>query len=624
MAQIFNGQRVRGVRVLDEGATLFNMMQVRGVRVADDGVAFDGGQQTIGVDVLDQDRAIWNEQLVMGVVVIADDRPLYNGMEILPASALTGSLGGDTSAQRVIVLTDYAGDCDDAAALAVACDAHRKGHINLLGVVVSSSIATSAPGVYGQLAAYGLQNAIPVYAYQGNVGSYNNLISAAVRDRFGVAGQMRTAYPDDLTGLRTLLANAPDGSVKIIDVGAPVSGARLMDSPADAISPLTGMQLIAAKVSALYQMAGRFDGTTTTEYNATRDIASTRRVYEDWPTTVYAHGWEVGNPVFCGPPVFNIAGADPVGVAYVAYNIRMQRSWDPLTVRHAVYGERDEFGFATANGRIAVDAAGLTTASTATPGNRFVMSKLVSDAELGTRLNDVLAEMDISPRQNVGLSRFTFPFTEETGTTFAGTGGAQARAMVAAIPRTTAPLALDFGGNVSGRREWGIIDKSAPQQPFPLLVGVVARAQATSAGIMLGRIGFSGKDNFFLFRGVGSGVLDFLVYRADGTNSRITGANNSVLIGEYALYVGFATPTSGLIRRNGVQLQSATLPSVNQRETPHVPYRFGSGMFNSVVTDYFTGQIAAAAIRENATVDDIAAFETDLRTIATAKGITLP
>lgn len=93
MAQIFNGQRVRGVRVLDEGATLFNMMRVRGVRAADEGVRVTGGQQTIGVDVLDQDRAIWNEQLVMGVVVITDDRALYNGMEVLPAWALTGSLG---------------------------------------------------------------------------------------------------------------------------------------------------------------------------------------------------------------------------------------------------------------------------------------------------------------------------------------------------------------------------------------------------------------------------------------------------------------------------------------------------------------------------------------------------
>ena len=107
MAQIFNGRRVRGVRVLNEGATLFNMMPVRGVRVAADGVLFDGGQQTIGVDVLDQDRAIWNEQLVMGVVVITDDRPLYNGMEILPASALTGSLGGNIPPSAPLASVDY-------------------------------------------------------------------------------------------------------------------------------------------------------------------------------------------------------------------------------------------------------------------------------------------------------------------------------------------------------------------------------------------------------------------------------------------------------------------------------------------------------------------------------------
>lgn len=102
MAQIFNGQRVRGVRVLDEGATLFNMMQVRGVRAADEGVMFAGGLQAMGVDVLDADRVIYNDQLVMGVVVIADDRALYNGLEILPAWALSGSLGGNIPAPDVL------------------------------------------------------------------------------------------------------------------------------------------------------------------------------------------------------------------------------------------------------------------------------------------------------------------------------------------------------------------------------------------------------------------------------------------------------------------------------------------------------------------------------------------
>lgn len=400
MAQIFNGQRVRGVRVLDEGATLFNMMRVRGVRAAADGVLFNGGHQTIGVDVLDQDRAIWNEQLVMGVVVITDDRALYNGLEILPALALTGSLVSVVAAQRVILVTDYAGDCDDAPAVLIACDAHEKGGINLLGIVASSTVATSAPGVYGQLAAYDMTD-IPVFAYQGSTGTYNNRISAPVRDRFGVAGQARTAFTDDVTGLRTMLAAAPDASVKIIDVGAPVSTSRLLDSPADAISPLTGRELVAAKVIGLWMMAGEFTSTRI-EYNADRDVASTQNVYQTWPTPIYAHGAEVGGTVLTAPMADANPLIDPVKVAFDAFDAasptslqvylgrRARWSWDPICVHHAIYGNQNLYNLAGANGTITVSSTGVTSWSATPAGNKSYVGKAATDAVIAAAIQTII------------------------------------------------------------------------------------------------------------------------------------------------------------------------------------------------------------------------------------------
>lgn len=94
MAQIFNGQRVRGVRVLDEGATLYNGQRVIGVRAADEGMLFGGGLRTMGVDVLDDvGPSISNDLQVQGVVLIEDDRLLYNGLQVMPAWAVTGVLG---------------------------------------------------------------------------------------------------------------------------------------------------------------------------------------------------------------------------------------------------------------------------------------------------------------------------------------------------------------------------------------------------------------------------------------------------------------------------------------------------------------------------------------------------
>lgn len=94
MAQIFNGQRVRGVRVLDEGATLYNGQRVIGVRAVDEGMLFGGGLRTMGVDVLDDvGPSISNDLQVQGVVLIEDDRLLYNGLQVMPAWAVTGALG---------------------------------------------------------------------------------------------------------------------------------------------------------------------------------------------------------------------------------------------------------------------------------------------------------------------------------------------------------------------------------------------------------------------------------------------------------------------------------------------------------------------------------------------------
>lgn len=308
-----------------------------------------------------------------------------------------------TAAQRVIVLTDYAGDCDDAMALGVACAAHKRGDVEILGVIATSTIETSAPGVYGQLAAYGMQ-AIPVYAYQGALGAYNNNISAPVRDAFGVPGQTRAAFQDDVTGLRTLLANVPDGSVKVIDIGAPVSGARLLDSPADAISPLTGMQLVAQKVSGLWLMAGRFQDTTT-EYNATRHIPSTQRVYHDWPTPVYAHGWEVGANVYTGPNPETDETFDPIHVAFdgsaaAGYinGAGKRNSWDPIAVHHAIYGNGTLYNLAGENGTITVDAAGVTGWTDSPAGNRNRVGKAATNAQIATAIETLVWNAGLETR----------------------------------------------------------------------------------------------------------------------------------------------------------------------------------------------------------------------------------
>lgn len=372
----------------------------------------DGGSPITAIEYTDDGGTTWTALSGVGTgarTLTMDESGTSYSMSLRAVNAVENGTPSDTktatsgatdaSAQRVIVLTDYAGDCDDAAAMAIAARAHEQGEINLLGVVVTSTVATSAPGVRGQLDAYGLQS-VPVYAYQGAVGTYNDRFSIQVRDEFGVPGQTRTAYQDDVTGLRTLLAAAPNGSVKLIDIGAPVSTARLLASPADGISPMTGTELIAAKVVGLWAMAGNFP-TGVSEYNMNRDVASSQAVYSNWPTPIYAHGGEVGGTIFTGPAPGTFYGADPVKTAFDAFaniyggslqNGRRQ-SWDPATVHHAIYGNQALYSLSEA-GTIAIDGAGVST-WTAGGGNRQYVIKAATDAEIAASMQALIDDYAI-------------------------------------------------------------------------------------------------------------------------------------------------------------------------------------------------------------------------------------
>lgn len=89
MAQIFNEQRVLGVRVVPDGTTMYLGEPTIGVR--DTAVSlFTQNLRTLGVAVLAADQQLYNDQQVVGAVVISDGRTLYNNQLVLPASTLTG------------------------------------------------------------------------------------------------------------------------------------------------------------------------------------------------------------------------------------------------------------------------------------------------------------------------------------------------------------------------------------------------------------------------------------------------------------------------------------------------------------------------------------------------------
>ena len=543
-----------------------------------------------------------------------------------PGGTATDSFGVlveavDTSAQRVIVLTDYAGDCDDAAAMAIAARAHDQGDINLLGVVATSTVATSAPGVRGQLDAYGMQD-IPVYAYQGSVGTYNDRYSIQMRDEFGVPGQTRTAYQDDVTGLRTLLAAAPNGSVKLIDVGAPVSTARLLASPADAISPLTGAELVAVKVIGLWAMAGNFP-TGVSEYNMNRDVASSQAVYNSWPTPIYAHGGEVGGTIFTGPAPGTVYGDDPVKTAFDAFrNVYggslqsgKRQSWDPATVHHAIYGNQTLYSLSAA-GTIAIDGTGVST-WTAGGGNRQYVTKVASDAAIAASMQALIDDYAViaPPGPSNAVNRF-FDLNEGTGSP-TQRGGTLAMTRASGATWRTDPVGIAHSGTTSH-----MILPGDGLNADDLLIGAVIRLDKITGTQAIATLRV-GTINQYQFR-VNAATLECVVFTGGNNTTTIITSPSLLVVGGWAMATVRMGDRATTIRLNGSEVASASHPIRNKTAPDAIGVTVAGRYTGSVYTDWLDGDMIGFGYATNAALTDIAAFEAELRAMATAKGITLP
>lgn len=201
-----------------------------------------------------------------------------------------------TSKNNVILDLDIDGDSDDLGDVHISKVLHENGEINLLGVVTSTKQIASAPAVKA-IFDWWNDTTTPIYAYQGSLGVEfgSNSVALAVRNQFRPT-DTRTNYTDDLVGYRTMLAAADDYSVTIITTGFLISVKRLMDSPADGISSLTGMELINKKVKCLMIVGNMFPKTTVGfhEYNALGNISSWKYVIENFPINIIFSGAEIG------------------------------------------------------------------------------------------------------------------------------------------------------------------------------------------------------------------------------------------------------------------------------------------------------------------------------------------
>ncbi|RYD48776.1 MAG: hypothetical protein EOP83_26050, partial [Verrucomicrobiaceae bacterium] len=383
---------------------------------------------------------------------------------LISAFYLLGFVTFSSAQVRLIIDTDTATDCDDAGALAVAHALQNRRECVILAVVVNNKDPYSVGAIDAINTWFGRGN-IPLGAFTGTTvgktGSYRPIAENSAL--YGHDVITSAQVPDAVTTYRTVLAAQPDASVVIASIGWLNNLEELLKSPADAISPLTGPQLVAAKVKSISIMGGRYPSGSEYNFTSFGSPSSTQYFVENWPDTVPVmfQGYEVGDGVKTGPSLLNTPASNPVRKAYeIMYNgINGRPSWDQCAILHAVRGLSDYWTAETV-GSNTINADG-TNAWVASPDKNQAYSKvLMSDSALASVIGDLMDDPPLPP-----TSRFPVKIIFDTDYStdcddpgalavlhaFADNGDAEILATGASTRLDKAPGAIDVVNTYYGR-----------------------------------------------------------------------------------------------------------------------------------------------------------------------------
>lgn len=313
---------------------------------------------------------------------------------------------------KLIFDTDMGNDVDDVMALSMIHTLQARGAVELLAVTITKDHPQAAAFTDAINTFYGYPN-VPIGVVKGGAtpepGKFNLLAEAQSADgspKYPHSLKSSADAPDATSLLRKLLAAQPDGSVVLVQVGFFTNFQRLLASPPDTLSLLSGRDLIAKKVKLLSIMAGAFQtidwNTHYIEYNVKEDIPAAQQLAQGWPTPIVWSGFEIGIAATFPHVVierdFEYVQHHPLKEAYCLYSPppHDRPTWDPTTLLYAIYPDRDYFTLSPP-GTVTVEDDGVTRFQIAKKGNQGRDRYLVMNVEQAARVREAIVQLCVAP-----------------------------------------------------------------------------------------------------------------------------------------------------------------------------------------------------------------------------------
>lgn len=283
--------------------------------------------------------------------------------------------------------TDWGTDCDDAVAVRILCRAAKRNRIRLKGIVINHCMEHSAASMDGFLNCEGVHG-IPLGLDKtavdyGGEETYQKRLAAFARE-----------YPDNAAAedavrlYRRILAESEE-KLEMVEIGFLQAAAGLLESGADDISPKSGRELVAEKVSKAWVMGGQWDKNPGKEYNFShtgKACAAAAVFCREMPVPVTFLGLEIGRNVISGG---ELKRDDVLYRILCDHGSRGGRpSWDPMLAQLALAGQAAEAGYDTVAGTARVDpATGENFFAPSESGRHTYVVKRLPDGEYERRLN---------------------------------------------------------------------------------------------------------------------------------------------------------------------------------------------------------------------------------------------